>query len=191
MNNIISQILLYITDFSKTFQKMAGGGTSGINYYWLILLFALFAVFLVGLNWGRSRAFLSLISLYIAAFLYSNFIYFDQLQGLVKIGAGQKFWLNAGLFLVLFILVFLAFNRSFLKHRLTMQDHSFWQIALIAILQIGLFASIIISFLPPEITKFVPAIIVKYISTKTARFWWAALPIIASIFMRKKGYSET
>ena len=185
MGNLISQFLGYIIDFVQYAQKLAGSaGLPKFNYGWLIALFFIFVIFLIGLNLGRSRILLSLLCLYIAAFLESHFIYFDKLREMTK--GKPEFWLHIGLFLIIFIISFVILNRSALKYSLTLRETSFFPIALIAILEIGFLASLIISYLPPGISEDIPNGVIKYFGTKNAQFWWALAPLVMLLFMRRK-----
>lgn len=125
MNVIGSQLLGYLVDLAQYVQKLFGGarGFPKLNYNWLIILFFIFVVFLVGLSLGKSRILLSLICLYAAAFLESHFVYFDKLREAIK--GKPEFWLHIGLFLVFFIISLLILNRSALKHSLTLRETSF------------------------------------------------------------------
>ncbi len=190
-NALISEVLGRLADFAQYVQKFFGGanGFPKLNYSWLVVLFFVFVVFLVGLNLGKSRLLLSLVSLYIAAFLEPHFVYFDKLRELLK--GRPEFWLHIGLFLTFFIISLLILNRSVLKHSLTLRETSFLPIILAAILEIGFLASLLMAYLPREIAGSWPAGIVNLFNTKNARFWWALAPLILLLFMKRKGKKET
>ncbi len=189
MNAFISEVLGYLVDFTQYTQKLFGSaGLPKFNYGWLVALFFIFVIFLVGMSLGRSRILLSLICLYIASFLEPHFIYFDKLRGVMK---GQpESWLHIGLFLIFFVISVVILNRSVLKHSLTLQETSFLPIALIAILEIGFSASLIVSYLPLEIGGDLPVWAVKFFGTQNAQFWWALTPLAALLFMRHKKESS-
>ena len=190
MNNLISQLLGYLIDFTQYTQKLFGSaGFSKLNYGWLIALFFVFVVFLIGLNLGRSRILLSLISLYVAAFLEPRFVYFDKLREAT--GNRPEFWLHIGLFLAFFIISFAILNRSVLKHSMTLRETSFFPIIFAAILEIGFLASLIMAYFPPEISGNLPAAFIKFFGTQNAQFWWALTPLILLIFMKRKNKKET
>ncbi len=189
MNNILSEVLGYLVDFTQYVQKFFGdAGLPKLNYGWLVALFFVFVVFLIGLSLGRSRILLSLICLYIAAFLEPHFIYFDKLREVAFRQAQGKpeFWLHIGLFLIFFIVSLLILNRSALKHSLTLRETSFLPIILIAILEIGFLASLIMAYLPSEISEGLPVWAVKFLDTQNAQFWWALAPLLLLLFMRRK-----
>ena len=189
MNAIISEILGYLVDFGQYIQKLfAGTGSPKLSYNWLIIFFFLFAVFLLGLNLGRTRIMITLLSLYIAAFLEPRFIYFGKLQSIIKIKPDS--WLHIGLFLLIYLICIAIFNRSFLKQPLTLKETSFLSIAFIAILEVGFLASLLLSYLPPEITGSLPVTVIKFFGTKNARFWWAVSPILGLLFLRSKKTSQ-
>lgn len=183
MSQILSQILLYLTDFGKFMQKVAGdfeavGNSSG----WLVILFFIFVVFLVGFTLGRTRMLLALISIYTAAFIENHFIYFDAIRGYFK--SAPEYWVHIGLFLILYVIIFNIFNRSILKHRLAVKEASVLAISLEAVLIVGLLASIVVAYLPADQLKFLPANLLKYFTTKNAQFFWAAAPVALALFLR-------
>ncbi len=189
MNALISQFLGYLIDLTQYTQEFTGSiGLSRLNYGWLIILFFVFSIFLVGLSLGRSRILLLLICLYVAAFLESHFIYFDKLLEMMK--GRPEFWLHIGLFWVIFIIGLAILNRSALKQSLTLRETSFFPIALIAVLAIGFLASLMAAYLPPEIVNNLPAGVVKLFGTKNAQFWWALAPLIILLFMRRRRVSS-
>ncbi len=189
MNNILSEVLGYLVDFAQYTQKLFGSaGFPKLNYGWLVALFFVFVIFLVGLSLGRSRILLSLICLYVAAFLELHFIYFGKLRELLK--SLPEFWLHIGLFLIFFIISLLILNRSALKHSLTLRETSFFPIILIVILEIGFLASLIIAYLPSEISGSWPAAVIKFFGTQNAQFWWALAPLVILIFLKRKKESS-
>ena len=189
MSQILSQILLYLTDFGKFMQKVAGDfGAAGDSSGWLVILFFIFVVFLVGFTLGRTRMLLALVSIYAAAFIENRFTYFDAVRGYFNPPAGgvPEYWVHIGLFIALYVIVFNILNRSILKHRLAVKEASVLAISLEAILIVGLLASIIVAYLPTDQLKFLPADLLKYFSTKNAQFIWAILPLVAALFLRGK-----
>ncbi len=185
MNAFISEVLGHLIDFTQYTQGLFGNaGLPKLNYGWLVALFFVFMIFLVGLSLGKSRILLSLICLYVAAFLESHFIYFDKLRGVIK--SQPESWLHIGLFLIFFIISLAILNRSALKHSLTLRETSFFPIVLITIVGIGFLASLIVSYLPPEINGIWPTAVIKFFGTKNAQFWWALTPLVILIFFKRK-----
>lgn len=184
-NQIISQILVYLIDFSKFAQNLADNiDVSGLRYDWLIIFFFVFAILLVAFSLGRSRMLLALLSLYVAAFLEPHFVYFDKLRETIK--NVPNHWLHVGLFLLIYAIVFGVINRSVLKHRLILAESSIFAVVLIAIVEMGFLAAILFSYFPPELLERVPPKLIPYFATKTAQFWWAIVPILVLLFSKKK-----
>lgn len=184
-NQIFSQILIYLTDFSGFIKKFTGDvGVSGVRYDWLIIFFFVFAVLIIALSFGRSRMLLALLSLYIAAFLEPHFIYFDKLRQVLK--TKPDYWLHIGLFLLIYIIVFAILNRSFLKHRFTLADASIFAIISIAVVEIGFLAALLISYFPDALLSKAPPKLLPYFVTKNAQFWWALLPLVLLLFSKKR-----
>lgn len=190
MNDILSQIILYISDFSKFIQKYTGNinlpdwGLPALHYSWFVVLFFAFVIFLIAITFGRSRMFLALISLYAAAFLEEHFVYFDWLRGWLK--NQPEFWVHLGLFLILYVIIFTILNRSVLKHRLTIKESSVFTAGLAALMEIGFLASIVFSYLPQSVVGTLPAQLIKFFDTKTAQFWWAIVPLAVLVFLKRK-----
>lgn len=184
-NQIISQVILYLADFSKFIQKYIGNvSLPKPHYSWLVILFFVFVVFMAALILGRSRMLLALVGLYIAAFLEPIFFSLAVIRNLTK--GRPDYLVHLVLFLVIYIVVFLILNRSILKQRLTMKESSLFTAGAIAILEIGFLASIILQYLPPTAIKGLSPKIIGYFATKNARFWWAVTPLIALIFLKRK-----
>ncbi|MBI2669609.1 MAG: hypothetical protein HYX20_00460 [Candidatus Yanofskybacteria bacterium] len=184
-NQIITQILSYLLDFSDFAQKITGNvNISGLRYDWLIIFFFVFVILLVAMSLGRSRMLLALLSLYIAVFLEPHFVYFDKLREAVK--NMPDYWLRIGLFFLIYGFVSVILNRSVLKHRLTLAESSIAVVVLIAAVEMGFLATILLSYFPPELLERVPPKLIPYFATKTAQFWWAVVPIFMLVFSKKK-----
>lgn len=184
-NQILSQILIYLTDFSSFIKKFTGDvGSAGAHYDWLIIFFFAFVILIVALSLGRSRMLLALLSLYAASFLESHFVYFDKLRQFFK--NPPDHWLRVGLFLLIYIFVFAILNRSSLKHRLTLAETSIFAVILIAIVEMGFLATILISYFPGDLFQKIPLKLLPYFATEKARFWWAVVPIISLLLNRRK-----
>lgn len=184
-NQIISQILIYLSDFSSFISKFTGNvGSAGVRYDWLIIFFFVFTVLIVALSFGRSRMLLALLSLYAASFLETNFLYFDKLQKLFK--NLPEHWLHLGLFLLIYIIVFAVLNRSFLKRRLTLAESSVISVILVAIVEMGFLATILISYFPSDLLHKIPPKLLPYFATQKAYFWWAVVSILVLLLSKKK-----
>ena len=194
-NQIFSQILIYLSDFSGFIKKFTGDvGSAGVHYDWLVIFFFAFAILVIALSLGRSRMLLALLSLYAAVFLESHFLYFDKRSELFSaIGvsaSGRKnlpdYWLHLGLFLLIYGVVFGVLNRSFLKHRLTLAESAVFAVVLIAIAEMGFLATILVGYFPEAWFNKIPLKLLPYFATEKAQFWWAVIPILALLFSKKK-----
>ncbi len=168
-NQIISQILIYLTDFSSLIKKLTGNiGSAGVHYDWLIIFFFVFAILIIALSFGRSRMLLALLSLYAASFLETHFIYFDKVREVIK--NRPNYWLHIGLFLFIYVVVFGIINRSFLKHRFTLAESSIFAVVFIAIVEVGFLATILMSYFPVEWLNKIPPKLLPYFATEKAQF---------------------
>lgn len=185
MQSIFSQSQSFFLNLLKSLQGSVGGiGTPKLDYPWLIILFIVFVVFLVGFGLGRSRMMISLISLYIASFLEVHFVYFKNISDILK--NTSPYVIHIGFLLVIYGVVFFILNRSFIKQRLTLKEASILIAALMAILQIGFMASIMISYLPASTTVVFPQWVLQVFGTKNVQFLWALTPIVVLIFMKSE-----
>jgi len=198
-NEVITQVLLYLSDFPKLTQKLTAGlDVSGLRYDWLIIFFFIFAILLTAWSIGRTRMLLAILTIYAASFLETHFIYFDRVLEFIKSRpAFAEFperdpvlWLHIGLFLAFYIIIFAILNFSLLKYRLTLSEGSFVMVTGLAILEIGFLASVLFSYFPEGSIKYLPLDITLYFTTKNAQFWWATVPIIAVLFNRYKKQPE-
>lgn len=169
---------------SQSGASLAPTGGSAAHYNWLIILFVLFVVFLVGFTMGRTRMLLALVAIYAAAFLEAHFIYFSQLQSYFKIV--PAYWLHVGLLVIIYIIIFGILNRSILKGRLAVKEASVIAIMLEAILIVGFFTSLVLSLLPTDQVKVLPASILYYFTNKNAQFIWAVGPLLTALLLRGK-----
>lgn len=188
VNNILSEILLYITDFSEWVQKYVGKvNLPELRYDWLVIFFFIFVIAIVALSLGRTRMLLALLSLYAAAFLESRFIWLDKLREVEFFEGKPDFWLHLALFFVIYFVVFGILSRSILKPRLSMAEASVFSILAIAFFEIGFLAAIILNYFPAEFLERIPPRLMPYFTTKTALFVWAALAMLVLLaFKRKK-----
>ena len=196
MSDLLSQGLSYLGSLGRGLSKLLAT-TSPSNavgegsYNWLIILFVLFVVFLVGFTMGRTRMLLALVAIYAAAFIEKQFIYFSLVQG--RLPGVTDYWLHLGLFIVFYIVIFGVLNRSILKGRLVVKEASIFAISVEAVAIVGLTASIVLTYLPADQVKVLPANMLAYFTTKKAQFIWAVLPIVLALFLRSRksvGFGE-
>lgn len=183
MNALVSQALIYLADFGKFTQKLLGDfGSAKSDYNWIVVLFFVFVIFLIGFSLGRTKMLLALVSIYAAAFIEPRFPYFETVGGFFKNTPGS--WLRVGVFLVIYIVFFAALNRSILKHRLSLKESAFLPVAGLSILLAGLLLSILISYFPTPGELGISSAINRYFATENAQFFWAIAPIAAVFFLK-------
>ncbi|HXV27175.1 MAG TPA: hypothetical protein VD862_04100 [Candidatus Paceibacterota bacterium] len=150
-------------------------------------LFAVLAgviVFLYGISVGKTRAILSLLSIYVA---YALTLLFPSTQWLEQLAPeNDRPLVLTGLFVVLYLAVFGLLNLSVLKRRLTLGELSIPKVLLVSVVQIGLLASVTVSLLPPELTNETLDILKPYLAGRGALFGWAVLAVVILPFMREK-----
>lgn len=140
----------------------------------------------MAISLGKTRMILAILSLYIAAFLESRFIWLDRVREIKIFEGKHDFWLHLSLFFVIYLISFAILNRSTLKHRFTLSEVSVLSLLGIAFFEMGFLATIILGYFPPELTERIPPLIAPYFVTKTAQFIWAALSLLILLAIKRK-----
>lgn len=186
MNHAFAQIVGYATDFSMFFASIFKNQAKQptIGYEWLVVLFFIFVVFVVSITLGRSKMVVALLSIYAAAFIQDRFVFFDYLERMFK--NKPTFLIDIGLFIVIYLLVFLAMTKILNNSRILAKESSFFMILPIALLEVGLLASLLFPYLPEHSGIAIIDNFKSYFITKNAQFWWAAAPLITLLFIKFK-----
>ena len=142
-------------------------------------LFAIGAVavlIIYGISVGRTKALMSLLSIYVAYMLVVLFPFMDALEA--QVPERSRDALSLVLFVLLYIGVFAALSRSMARGRLTLGEISIVQVILISVVQIGLLAAIGVSLLPAEMGArlFGPAHM--FLAGPRALWGWAAASLL-------------
>jgi hypothetical protein len=139
-------------------------------------LLILIIVLLWGFSLGRTRALVSLLSIYIALAVTQAFPYLEFLSNYTGDGI-PEYWMRSAIFLTIYFAVFSILNHSFIKKRFAMVEFSVFGVLTISILQIGLLLSIFASFLTPELAERLLGGFQILFASQTALFWWSVLPV--------------
>src|SRR3989344_4705440 len=123
---------------------------SGTSFTWLFGALGAVSLSLYGLSLGRTRAVMSLLAIYVAFTFDRLFPYFSEIKNMVSNNVAD-YWIRTGIFLAVYILVFILFNLSLLRKRFSSSEFSLFGILLISLLQLGFVGSIIFSYLPAEL----------------------------------------
>ena len=164
----------------------------GIASAWdiFIILVAIIAVFLYGFVLGKNRIVLLTISSYFSLAI-TKFMPWNRLAEIEWLGIGQNPSpsLKIIIFIVLILFFFMFIPRSLLSSVARVKkkgDAYWWQLVLLAVLQIGLLISVIVSFLPSDTASDVAPLIGKIFLGEGQQFIWIALPILVISLLRKK-----
>lgn len=153
--------------------------------YFLALVFLFLVIFIYGMNAGRGRMILMLLSLYVAVVLTGLFPYRGQL--LENIKTAEPYLIELGLFLVAFFLVLLLFLRSPLRSMAVKSKGHLFQVLALSILILGIFISHLTVSLPAEYSGKLNHPVFAYFKSETAQFWWALLGVVFLGLSRKRG----
>ena len=157
---------------------------SGFGPGWIFGALGTVAVSLFGLSIGRTRAVLSLLSIYVAFVFDRIFPYAEEVNKVLG-GSFEEYWVRLGLFLAAYLIILLILNFSFIRRRISSGEYSLFGIVILSILQLGFLASIIFNILPESLTsQWLPGLN-NYFSTPTALFFWAIAPLLVLLFIKK------
>lgn len=158
----------------------------GVDLSPTTLFASLILIFLIiyGLSLGRTKALISLLSIYIALAFDATFPYLGRLHDLVGV-TEKTYTTRVVIFMFVYLLVFAILNNSFAKGRLTLKESSIISVGIISLAQIGLLIAVITNIIPDEIIENIPKYLSAYFASREALFYWIIIPIIILIFLRK------
>ena len=141
-----------IRSFIPNFENLSGLlPASSFGPAWLFGALGTISISLFGLSMGRTRAIISLLSIYVALAFNQLFPYLDEIQKIVG-NSIEKYWLRVGLFLAVYLAAFLIFNSSFLKRKISSHEYSLFWIIILSAIQLGFMVSIIFSIIPEPLS---------------------------------------
>lgn len=163
----------------------AGIDMSGVmqNPNGLFAMLALVVLVLYGLSAGKTKALVSLLSVYAAYVLTVLFPFMDRVSGLVILPENAPIQ-ELLVFFVFYLATFLLLSHSMLRHRLTLGEISIVKVVLISVVQLGLLSSIAISLLPDDFAARSFGFMHPYLAGKLALWLWALASLVMLPFMR-------
>lgn len=170
-------------DLSKLIQGFNAEPTT--LFVGLILVFLL----LYGLSLGRTKALISLLSIYVALAFDAAFPYLGQVHNLFST-VWDAYATRLILFLFVYLIVFAILNNSFARSRFTLKESSIISVSVISLTQIGLLIAVITNIIPDKITENMPQYLSAYFATKEALFYWIIIPIVLLIFLKRNKKSR-
>ena len=164
------------------------GAASGWDIF--IGIIFLITVLVYGLFLGRNRMIVLLISSYFSFLIIQNIPWW-KLSSISWLGLEQSpsSSLKTILFLGVILLFYFLIPRSVLTSTFRLRKRglaSWWQLLLLAVVQVGLLVMVIISFSPQESISNLGSLIRKTFIGPEAQFVWITLPILVLVLMRKK-----
>jgi hypothetical protein len=169
-------------DVSRLASFSGGAGEAIKEPRGLFALLALVALVLYGLSVGKTRALVSLLSIYVAYTLAVLFPFFERVQS--KMPESAQAGVGAAVFLILYVLTFIALSHATTKGRLTLGEISVAKVAVISVVQLGLLASMTLSLIPAELAQKSFGSLLPYVSGKYALWAWAAVSLVIMPFMK-------
>ncbi len=148
----------------------------------LFAILAIVALALYGLSVGRTRAIVSLLSIYAAYVLAVLFPFSAQVSGWLPKSAQS--YVHIIVFLVSYALVFLILSGSVHRGRLTLGEISLWQVLVVSVVQVGLLSAICLSLVSEDTSKQLIGPLYQFMGGKYALWIWAALSLAIIPFVR-------
>lgn len=179
------KLLDFIRSFIPSLENLPNlASISSFGPGWLFGAFGTVAISLFSLSIGRTRAVISLLSIYVAFAFNMLFPYSEEISNIIG-SSLEEYWIRLGIFLIAYITVFVIFNFSFIRKRISSSEYSLFGIIILSFFQVGFLVSVIFNILPEElILKWVPGFS-NYFSTPTALFFWAFAPLPGLLFIKK------
>ena len=157
---------------------------SGFGPGWLFGALGTVAISIFGLSIGRTKAVISLLSIYVAFVFDRIFPYPREVANIIG-GSVEEYWIRLGIFLIAYLVVFVVFNFSFIRKRLSSGEYSLFGIIILSFLQLGFLVSIIYNILPEQVVEKWSFSFGGYFSGSTALFLWALAPLPTLLFIKK------
>lgn len=180
ISNIISLSFAKLLISGKNLSTLS---LSSKNFDIILILTIFVAAFVYGINAGRTKMILSLISAYISILLIKFFPYQKNILDNFKM---EPFVLNIILFFIIFIVTFYFLSRSPIKIANGEKEEKSWfQILILSIFNVGIFLSLIISFLPNKYLKLNETMGLIFANQKSL-FWWIAVSILFMAIIKKR-----
>jgi hypothetical protein len=148
----------------------------------LFAILTVVVVILYGLSIGKTRALISLLSMYVAYVLTATFPFLGWLQ---LHAPGQYASLVAvAVFAIFYAVPFLVISTSVAKGRMTLGEVSAGKVMLISVVQLGLLSSMVLSLLPLEIGQRLLGAVYAYAAGTRALWGWAVISLVILPFIR-------
>ena len=173
--------LANLIDVSRL-QQLAGAGEALRQPRGLFFVMVMIVLVLYGLSVGRTKALVSLLSIYVAYTLTVLFPFLGTLSG--RLSDQIRPVAAVLLFLATYVVVFLLLSNSAMRHRMTLGEISILQVLLISVVQMGLLASIATSLVPPQLAERAFGSLLPYIAGQRALWLWAAASVAILPFLR-------
>ena len=180
----MSRFLDILASFIPNIENFANISFISFGPGWLFGVLGTVAVSIFSLSIGRTRTVISLLSIYVAFVFDKIFPYSDQIYS-ITVNKFSEYWLHIGIFLATYIVIFIIFNFSFIRKRLSSTEYSLFGIVVLSMLQFGLFISIIFNMMPISLTSGWLPLSYQYFSTPLALFFWALAPLPVLLFIKK------
>lgn len=151
----------------------------------LVAMGAIALLIVYGLSVGKTRALLSLLAIYVAYTLALLFPFIDAVA--LRVPEPLRPFVTAGLFVALFIAVFLILSLTLRKSRVAMGEISVIAVVIISIAQVGLLTAMLASLVPPETVTRYAGGIGRILTGPYALWAWAAGSLMVLPFVRARG----
>jgi hypothetical protein len=150
---------------------------------WLLFLVILAAGAFLGIALGRNR-----LGLVIFAG-YFSFIISKAIPWKVFLGRDPDVNVQIFIFFAIILGIFFIAPYSGLSGNLRISGRgrsSFWQVAILGILEVGFVINCVVSFLPKQTVTDLGALFLQFFYNQPAQFIWLVLPLVGIMALKKK-----
>lgn len=187
MDYVLQLISTSLFKFSQLINNLGSVDFNSLGMDFL-LSFVLFTIlFIIGINIGRTRFIILLISVYISILLFNLFPYFN----LVKSGGLnlEPSSTNLLIFFIILLLVFSFISRSPLRAMTIVAERSegsWMQIFSLSVVMNGILISFLIRILPKSYLDKFSGSFFQFLSSPNSLFWWLSLGLILLAVLKRR-----
>lgn len=193
---LANRLLLFTVELSEKLAPLFGkglgsSGAAGISVGLengstglIIIIFLIFAFFVIGMALGKTRLAFGGLSIFIAYFLEKTFPFHREVSGYFS--GYEDYLVRGGIFLFFYILAFLFLNQAASRSRFTLSETPFFTVLILGVVQAGFLASVLFSYLPESVSASFTPQVKQFFTAPNTQFYWALLLLISFVFLSRR-----
>jgi len=187
MDYFVQIISIIVEKTSQIINNLGSIDFSNLGIGFLASFVLLTILFIIGINIGRTKSIMLLISVYISILLFSLFPYFNLLKsGGLNL---EPVSLNLLVFFVILLLVFSFISRSPLRIMVTVAERSegsWLQIFSLSVVTTGILLSFLVTILPDNYLSRFSGSIFQLFNSQNSLFWWLSLGLVLLAILKRR-----